>query len=374
MSGELGYHLKDEKRTGQALALFRGPRLRVGSRLLDDAYSGTGVLLLRAGRQITGLPQLSRLLQPDVRFGPDGAFEPPLDIQNEIALDVQAARRKRPPPIPEERLQEAAVLKSEAVTEVTQVFDRIEATGEVDVGLAKGTVSSLVGQLLDNRDALMSLVRLKNADAYTFTHSVNVSILAMYLALGTNYERYMEELGTGALLHDVGKLGIPTPLLNKPGPLDEFEFGLIKQHPSQGAQILRKSGYMPDIGLSCVLDHHEKMTGGGYPSGKRATDISPFAQITCLADIYDALTTDRPYRKAMTPQEAFLLMTQKMRDEFDPRLLYHFVSALGSFAAEEDTAPPETTAAPPAEPDAPQEAPGPVVDAAANAARIDVRC
>jgi putative nucleotidyltransferase with HDIG domain len=246
-------------------------------------------------------------------------------------MEKEAAEREKAASTPEKRLEQAAVLRSEAVTAITDVFSRVEATGKVDVVRAEQTVSSLVSELLRNGDSLLNLVQLKDADAYTYTHSVNVSILSMYLALNTKYQKYVEAIGTGALLHDIGKVRIPPEVLRKDGPLDESERRMIRQHPEFGAQLLLDSGCCADITLSCVLDHHEKATGCGYPRGKRDTDISPFARITCLADIYDALTTDRPYRKAMSPRDAVLLMSRQMRSDLDPLFLNRLIAAVGCF-------------------------------------------
>jgi putative nucleotidyltransferase with HDIG domain len=272
-----------------------------------------------------------RLLEPDVTFGPDGSKIIPIDLDNELELDKEELQETEPIDDPEERLKHASALKSEAVKDLTRVFRKIEATGEVDVVQAGGTVGKLIDELKGNHSALMTLAQLKDADAYTFTHSVNVSILTMYLALKCNLGSYLTEIGTGALLHDIGKIKIPLKVLRKDGPLDDDERRIIEQHPDLGARLLIKSGCKSDITISCVLDHHEKLTGRGYPVGKLGAAINTFAKITCLADIYDALTTDRPYRRAMSPRDALLLMMHKMKDDLDLQLLNIFISTMGQY-------------------------------------------
>lgn len=315
------------------------PGLRIGSRLLADAYAGDGTVLLSTGQSVNSDQQLDRLLQPDVSFGLDHSIEMPIDFDYEAEMDAKAALAESGLDPSDERLVKATVLKTEAVKEVADVFSRIGSTGVVDVATARNAVTALIGQLVINPGSIVSLVQLKSVDAYTYTHSVNVGILAMYMAMATRYERYIEELGTGALLHDIGKINIPTSILRKNGPLTREEFQIIREHPRLGAILLLKSGHEEEISLSCVLHHHEKITGSGYPFGKRQSEISPFARITGIADVYDALTTDRPYRKAMTPSAALQLMVDRMGHELDPELLARFIAAVGHLSGSKISVP-----------------------------------
>ena len=316
----------DKKDTCSAQELGN-PVLRVGSRLLQNAYTGGDVLLLRAGHEIRDTAELNRLLQADVTFGPDRSKVIPIDLDNENNIseyDTNISGLN-------ERVQHAATIKAEVVKDVRRVFGRIQSTGETDLEAAQNAVASLVSDMMEDPRAMVSLAQLKNVDAYTFTHSVNVSILAIYLAMKTNHRASFQEIGVGALLHDVGKTRTPSKVLHKQGPLSPFEMLIMKQHPVIGAELLEKSGVTCKLTLSCVRDHHEKVNGLGYPNGKAGKEISTYAMITSLADIYDALTTDRPYRKAMNPRDAMLIMTEKMKMELDPLLLQRFVSAIGYF-------------------------------------------
>lgn len=362
-------HLPPDDKTNPEIQL-RTSKLRIGSRLLDDAYIDDGSVLLRAGQCVTSRQQLDRLLQPDVRFGANRSSQMPLDMENEAEMDTMATLRKLDFSVSDESLAKATALKNEAVEDVSDVFKRIDSTGAVDVPTAKNAVTLLIGELVQNPGSLLSLVRLKDTDAYTYTHSVNVSILAMYIAMATKYEKYIEEIGTGALLHDIGKINIPTKVLRKNGPLNKEEFDLIQQHPKQGAILLVKSGHEEGISLSCVLDHHEKITGSGYPLGKKQSTISPYAKITSIADIYDALTTDRPYRNAMSPQTALQLMTMRMGHELDPEILSSFIAAVGFFS--------RATVPHPAPTPEPQHRPirtipTPIIQIAKTDARLDFR-
>jgi len=305
------------------------PRLRIGSKLLADAFAGDGTLLLRAGAGVDSDLRLHRLLQPDVTFGPDGSHIMPLDMDNEAVLDESAE-----PSDPEQfhkHVRRAYLLKTDVVQKVTKVFSRIGSTGTIDVGFAKSMVSALIGDMLDDPRALVSLTQLKDADAYTYTHSVNVGILTIYLAMVAGMHDNLDEIGIGALLHDIGKLTISPRILNKPDKLDAREFKIMRGHPKTGVDLLIKSGGYSQVSLTCVLDHHEKIDGTGYPNGRRSSEIAPYATLTSLADVYDALTTDRPYRKAMNPRDAVMLMTQQMSSGFDPVFLKLFVATVGYF-------------------------------------------
>ncbi|MDH7601486.1 MAG: HD-GYP domain-containing protein [Armatimonadota bacterium] len=305
--------------------------LRLGSRLLEDAYTQDGTLLLRAGARITTLTELARLSQPDVRFGKNLAAEIPIDMENEAVLDAEAMD-----PDPEvteflKGVERAREVKHESISNVESMFAAVEAGEVVDLELARRTVSRLLEELLGDPRALVSLTQLKNADAYTYTHSVHVCVLAIHLALHTDFRDQVEEIGLGALLHDIGKIRVPLHILNKQGPLTPDEMKQMKLHPVFGVEQLKKSGETRPTVLSCVLHHHEKVSGRGYPDGKRGRHISPFAMMTSIADIYDALTTDRPYRAAMDPKEAILMMAKQMAEDLHEGLLQSFVSLVGYY-------------------------------------------
>ncbi len=299
--------------------------LRVGARLPVDAYTVYGALIFRAGNVIKSERQVIRLLQPDVRFGRWlGSWGRP---EPEAKLEIAPAEEEKPASASE--AFRAVLLRAEIMGGVKSIFGSVAETGQVDIPAAQGMVAELVDALEDNHIAVASLAQLKDADSYTFTHSVNVCILATYLAMYMQYDKEMEHIGIGAILHDIGKVQLPDAVLRKQGPLNPAEQDLIRHHPSQGLELLIRSGFNDGIAITCVLDHHEKMTGGGYPRGKRACDISPYAKILALADIYDALTTDRPFRKAMQPHEAMELMVREMSSDLDPWLLRNFVEAIG---------------------------------------------
>jgi len=341
--------------------------LRVGTRLTADAYSPNGVLVLCAGGVIENESQLLSLRRHHVRLGLR-------EHGGEDSLEPEERPRTSDPRAKEleANIRRASCVKSEAVRQVSSVFERIETSGKVDVRAMQDAVSGLVKELLSDRLALASLVQLKDADSYTFTHSVNVAILAMYLAMNAQFEEDLEQIGTGAILHDIGKVRTPLSVLRKKGPLTEIERRVIQRHPQHGVDLLLESGFADAVGLSCVLDHHEKLSGGGYPHGKRATELSPYAKITGLADIYDAMTTPRPYRNAMTAQEALLTMSHEMAMDLDPWLLERFIAAVGHLT-ERTTVTPEGEVVPRVVAESEEEAPEPVVEVEHSMPRIDTQ-
>lgn len=308
--------------------------LRVGSKLLKDAYSGGDVLLLREGQHIQTIAELHRLVQADVRFGEDRSASIPIDLENERVLDAAASASPDDSDVDSihgKKLSRALALKSAAIEDVRSIFECFQTTGIINLERAQCTASTLVSELVDDPSALISLVKLKEADVYTYIHSVHVAILAIFIAVNTDHEDDLESIGMGALLHDIGKSSIPVSVLRKNGPLDNMEQKIVRRHPNIGAALLVEAGFNDAKGITCVQDHHEKLTGNGYPGRKKANEISACARITAIADIYDALTSDRPYRKAMNPKDALLVMTQQMGQELDTKLLQKFISCIGYF-------------------------------------------
>lgn len=262
---------------------------------------------------------------PDVKFGADGATEAISTTsvpQQSDTVDPSAFRSSQ---------EHALPIKAEVVGNITKVFDRIEVAAELDVQLTRQAVSLLVDEMLKDARALLSLTQLKNADSYTFTHSVNVSILAVYLAMHAGLLDDIERIGAASLVHDIGKTRTPESILRKRGPMTAEERRVMYSHPQLGVDILKTSSAFEEDIIAAVLDHHEKCCGIGYPNRKLGEQISPYAKVIAIADVYDALTTDRPYRKALNPRDAMQMMTGYMSKGFDDELLQQFSEAVGHY-------------------------------------------
>lgn len=191
-------------------------------------------------------------------------------------------------------------------------------------------VNDIAGSLQRHPAALLSVVRLKSHDDYTYLHSV--AVCALMLSLASQLELDPEQAkraGMAGLLHDVGKAAIPLAILNKPGKLTDEEFETMKYHPVAGAEILRLSGADEDL-QDVALHHHEKVNGSGYPHGLRANGISLLSRMAAVCDVYDAVTSDRPYKAGWNPASAMHQMAS-WPGHFDRKLLYAFVKAVGIY-------------------------------------------
>lgn len=189
--------------------------------------------------------------------------------------------------------------------------------------------NNIIDCLLKNSDSIYSLLTIRGYDYYTYTHSVNVGVLSIGLGIAIDLKKDdIEELGIGAMLHDIGKSTIPHDILNKQGKLDDFEYKAMKNHVIEGEKILRTHKEIPDESFAAVLQHHEKLTGKGYPFQLSGSDIKLFGRITAIADCYDALTTQRPYKPAFTPFYALSIVAKETGD-YDPDLLKTFIKMLG---------------------------------------------
>lgn len=303
----------------------RRPRARYGQRLDADVYDPQGVLLLRRGKIVQErhwVPRLRGEAMTDAPAGPSKSWAGWGDVRTTQAPEAKHDDLTQ-------AVDVASAAKQEATDAVASVFARIHAPEELDVSMLRSVVSAMVASLVSDPRALLSMALIKDADNYTHTHSVNVAILAMCLSTHIGQMAEAEEIGIGGLVHDIGKVEIPPQILHKPGTLTNAEAQAMRQHPVIGAQLLSKSGDFSHVAVVCARDHHETANGGGYPFGKRGSEISVPAQITAIADVYDALTTDRPYRDALLPEQALRLMTRNLANSFDPVLLEAFVGLIG---------------------------------------------
>lgn len=172
---------------------------------------------------------------------------------------------------------------------------------------------------------------LETYDKLTYIHSINVTLLAIVIGMQMGYtQETLHNLALGALLHDWGKLSISSEILNKPSGLTSSEFELIKQHPICGEQMLRWSK-LPEEVVKVVRQHHERWDGQGYPDGLKGEKIHRNAQIVALADVYDALTEDRPYRRALPPYHALEMIFSGINQNFSPDVVHAFKCCLNIY-------------------------------------------
>lgn len=200
------------------------------------------------------------------------------------------------------------------------------------IDLLKKQVENIIDELISNKHLMVNMIDLKIFDDYTYFHSVNVAILSVVLGVALNLNRKaLCELGLGALLHDIGKVFIIKELLNKPDKLTTEEFETIKSHPFLGYEYIKKEFNIPIKSYIAIMDHHEKYNGEGYPNGKALNKISLYGQIISVADVYDALVSNRPYRDALVPSEAMEYIMGGSGTLFDPELVNLFTRKVSPY-------------------------------------------
>lgn len=203
-----------------------------------------------------------------------------------------------------------------------------------DTSAAKDIVTELVTNCIKNPEAFTNIARLKDFDNYTYTHSVNVAVLGIAIArrLGSSADE-MNKIGVGGLLHDIGKMRIPDNILNKPGKLTPEEYEIMKLHTIYGCESLDKYDKISKSIYPAVRHHHEKSDGSGYPDGLQESSIPKIAKVIAIADVYDAITSERIYHKGMVPSDALKIIFSWSGKHFNDALVKFFISIMGIYPA-----------------------------------------
>ncbi|HCS62913.1 MAG TPA: phosphodiesterase [Cellvibrio sp.] len=232
----------------------------------------------------------------------------------------------------EDEIQTAAKLCAKAKEAVIEMFSDARMGKAIKIEQARALVEDISDSVLRQPHALISLARLKTADEYTYMHSVAVCALMIALARQLNLgEDGVREAGFAGLLHDIGKVGIPMKVLNKPGKLTDSEFAIVKSHPEVGAKILIESYQVSPMVLDVCLHHHEKVDGTGYPHGLKGDTISLYAKMGAVCDVYDAITSNRPYKKGWAPADSIRKMAEWSKGHFDEAVFQAFVKTVGIY-------------------------------------------
>ncbi len=231
-----------------------------------------------------------------------------------------------------EEIERARHIHARAKEAVTSMFREVRMGHALQINGAMGLVEDIHESIASNSGALLSLVRLKNKDNYTYLHSV--AVCALMIALGKQFGfegDALRNLGMAGLLHDVGKMLIPEAVLNKPGRLTDGEFDVIKSHPRLGFEVLEKTTELDDIVLEVCLHHHERVDGGGYPDRLSGDNLSLYARMGSVCDVYDAITSERCYKKGWEPAMAIHKMAEWQEGHFDLRVFHAFVKTVGIY-------------------------------------------
>ena len=231
-----------------------------------------------------------------------------------------------------EEMSSARRIYTEMISFAKDLIHEARTGKAVPYEQAMPLVDAVIDSVTRNANALTALTNLRSYDEYTYTHSMNVSVLAVVFGRYLGFSRdQLRILSIGGMFHDIGKVRVPDAILNKPGRLTEEEFEAMKNHPLFGfAMMETQPGIPPDV-LRIILEHHEKFNGRGYPRGMRGDEISTFGNLISVVDVYDALTTDRVYRQAIHPNKALTILFRGKEEDFRPDLAERFVKCIGIF-------------------------------------------
>ena len=257
--------------------------------------------------------------------------------KEDAAPMVTAEEIPEPAPVVQEKssfndeIKRAAKICAKGKEAVVSMFQEARMGKTIEAEAAAPLVEEISNSVMRNPGALISLARLKTADDYTFMHSVAVCALMIALArqLGLDKQQ-VRDAGMAGLLHDLGKAMIPLEILNKPGKLTDEEFALVKTHPEEGHKLLLEGKGINEITRDVCLHHHEKIDGSGYPKGLSSETMSLFAKMGAVCDVYDAVTSNRPYKAGWDPAESIKRMAE-WKGHFDPAVFQAFVKSLGIY-------------------------------------------
>ena len=280
--------------------------VREGMELSKTIYGKNGEIMLRKGTLIK-VPFIKRLRS----LGYPGVYINDRFSEDLIIEDV----------ISDELRQKATFTIKKIFAESEQKKGQIKDLGK-NLDNIKSIVNDFLKQILQSDIALVNIRDLKNFDDYTYYHSVNVSVLSIIIGRGLGLkEAQLQELGMSAILHDVGKIFIGNDIINKPALLTDEEYEKIKEHSYEGYKYLKDDFNVSSKICVSILQHHESYDGYGYPNGLSREDIFLYARIISVADVYDALTSERPYKRAETPNKALEYIMQNEGKKFDPFII-----------------------------------------------------
>lgn len=239
----------------------------------------------------------------------------------------------------EEQLQDSAInVFFKSITHLKEVVEREKQKKRVHLKTTRRLMQSIINLVSQNESFMIGLTSIKNYDEYTLNHMTNVTVLSICFGRRLGLERKeLVDLGVSAFFHDIGKVEIPEEILNKPGKLDDNEFDVIKTHPWQGAQklaCLKELSILPVTAINVAMEHHiwANLEGGGYPKYWKKNHTDFFSKMVKICDFFDAVTTERPYRKkTATREEATSWMLEKIGTEFDAILLKVFADMIGIY-------------------------------------------
>lgn len=231
-----------------------------------------------------------------------------------------------------EEIRNARLIHDEANQIITDILQDVRLGRQVQLERVEPSIARMTGSILRNNGALLSLCRIKSKDNYTFRHSVSVGALMVSFCNALGMDKQTIHLaGIGGMLHDIGKMKVPDRILNKPDRLTEAEFEVMKCHVMESKQILVQTDGISDLSIQVAVQHHERHDGSGYPAGLKGEEISQLGQMAAIVDVYDALTSERCYHKAMAPTDALRKIYEWSKFHFNPQLVQAFMRSIGIY-------------------------------------------
>lgn len=278
--------------------------LKPGQKLASDLELSTNRVLLRRGAILK-----ASIIRKISNFGFQGIYiddelSEGIEITDVISHDLKVKTKKE--------LESLFYgVKNNLITSTVKQIKSI-----------KRLVHDIVNEISHNRNVMVNIIDLRSYDDYTYSHSLNVAVISAIIgtAMKLSWEA-INELTMGALIHDLGKMFVNKDILNKPGKLTDDEFEEMKRHSFLGYEYVRNRFDIAQNSKLTALQHHEKYNGSGYPGGLAGKDIHPYSRIVCVADVYDALSSDRPYRKAMLPSDVMEYIMGGYNTMFDPEIV-----------------------------------------------------
>lgn len=287
--------------------------VKEGSTLMKNIYGTHGEILLRSGIKLN-----RNYINKLKKLGLNGVY-----IHDDISEGIEVKS------LISEGLKNQAIvdMKNSFILAETSRYDKkknLDAFRRIS-----DTVETFIDEISNNKNLIINMIDLKVFDDYTFYHSVNVALLSIIMGMSLNFSRNnIYNLGIAAIMHDIGKVFTPIEILNKNGPLDGREMNIIQKHSRGGYNYLRDKYPIPFKCYEGVLHHHERWDGSGYPQSLERHQISLFGRIIAITDVYDALISDRPYRKGYSPFEAIEYTLANGEAMFDMNLVEEFIKKI----------------------------------------------
>ena len=232
----------------------------------------------------------------------------------------------------QEEIVKAKEIRKEAKQTIIHLMDDIRFGRQIETEKVEHIVVKMVRSIFRNQGALICLGRIKQADEYTYLHSISVCALMISfgIQLGLDFQQ-LKDIGIGAMLHDIGKMKVPQEILNRTGPLSDEEYEKIKEHVEYSRMLLEELPGMADTSILLAAQHHERMDGSGYPNGLKGNEISTFGQIAAIVDVYDAITSERCYRRKVSPTVVLRKLFEWSKFHFNSELVQQFIRCVGIY-------------------------------------------